>query len=57
MLVYALDATHLTAKRGAEIAPPSNNVVVDTLSLDASHDHGLEERVARAFTLSEPQDR
>ena len=41
MLIHPLDAAHLAPKRGAEIAPPSNNVVVDTLSLDASHDHGL----------------
>ena len=61
MLIYALDATHFTAnfgaKRGAEIAPPSNNIVVDTLSLDAAHHHSLIERVTGAFTLSEPQDR
>ena len=61
MLIYALDATHFTAnfgaKRGAEIAPPSNNIVVDTLSLDAPHHHSLIERVTGAFTLSEPQDR
>ena len=58
MLIYALDATHFTAnfgaKRGAEIAPPSNNIVVDTLSLDAPHHHSLIERVTGAFTLSEP---
>ena len=57
MLIYALDATHFTAKRGAEIAPPSNNIAVDTLSLDAPHHHSLIERVTGAFTLSEPQDR
>ena len=61
MLIYALDAAHFTAnfgaKRGAEIAPPSNNIVVDTLSLDAPHHHSLIERVTGAFTLSEPQDR
>ena len=55
MLVYALDAARLPAKRGAEIAPPSNNVVVDTLSLDAPHHHSLVKRVTGAFTLSEPQ--
>ena len=57
MLVYALDAARLPAQRGAEIAPPSNNIVVDTLSLDAPHHHSLIERVTGAFTLSEPQDR
>ena len=45
MLIYALDATHLTAKRGAEIAPPSNDVVVDTLSLDAPHDGAPEKNI------------
>ena len=55
MLIYALDATSLTAKCGAEIAPPPHPVVVDTLRLDAPHDHGLVERVAGAFTLGEPQ--
>ena len=54
MLVYALDAARLPAKRGAEIAPPSNNVVVDTLGLDASHNNSLEERVARARALGKP---
>jgi len=57
VLIYALDATNFPAKRGAEIAPPPHAVVVDALSLDAPHDHGLVERVAGAFTLSEPQDR
>ena len=59
MLVYALDAAHLPtnfgAKSGAEIAPAPHDVVVDTLSLDAPHDHGLEKRIARAGAFGEPQ--
>ena len=53
-LVYALDATSLSAKRGAKPAPPSNNVVVDTLGLDAPHDHSLIERVAGARAFGKP---
>ena len=54
VLIYALDAAHLPAQRGAEIAPPSNNIVVDTLSLDTSHNNSLVERVARFRTFGEP---
>ena len=35
-------------------APPPHDVVVDTLSLDASHNNGLVERVARFRTFGEP---
>ena len=47
MLIYALDAARLPAKRGAEIAPPPHDVMIHALRLDTSHNNSLEERVAR----------